>query len=106
MAKGMALVGLDVHARQRHAAVLSPDTGGLGVSRLGMAPVEVASFLGGLGPGVGAVYEAGPRGFGLARARARDRRARGGAGVDPEGARRPGQDRPPRRGPLGPPVGR
>src|SRR5215211_1046792 len=68
MAKGMALVGLDVHARQTHAAVLDPDTGELGVSRLRMAPVEVASFLDGLGPGVGAVYEAGPTAFGLARA--------------------------------------
>jgi len=68
MAKGMTLVGLDVHARQTHAAVLNPDTGELGVSRLRMAPVEVASFLDGLGPGVRAVYEAGPTGFGLARA--------------------------------------
>ena len=33
-----------------------------------MAPVEVASFLEGLGPAVRAVYEAGPTGFGLARA--------------------------------------
>jgi hypothetical protein len=46
----MTLVGLDVHARQTHAAVLDPDTGELGVSRLRMAPVEVASFLEGLGP--------------------------------------------------------
>jgi hypothetical protein len=68
MAKGMTLVGLDVHARQTHAAVLNPDTAELGVSRLRMAPVEVASFLDGLGPGVRAVYEAGPTGFGLARA--------------------------------------
>ena len=52
MAKGMTLVGLDVHARQTHAAVLDPATGELGVSRLRMAPVEVASFLEGLGPGV------------------------------------------------------
>jgi transposase len=68
MAKGMTLVGLDVHARQTHAAVLNPDTAELGVSRLRMAPVGVASFLDGLGPGVRAVYEAGPTGFGLARA--------------------------------------
>jgi transposase len=66
--KGMTLVGLDVHARQTHAAVLDPATGEIGVSRLRMAPVEVASFLEGVGPSVLAVYEAGPTGFGLARA--------------------------------------
>jgi len=68
MAKGMTLVGLDVHARQTHAAVLDPATGELGVSRLRVPPVEVTSFLEGLGPEVRAVYEAGPTGFGLARA--------------------------------------
>jgi len=72
MAKGMTLVGLDVHARQTHAAVLDPTTGEIGVSRLRMPPVEVASFLEGLGPAVRVVYEAGPTGFGLARA-ARER---------------------------------
>jgi IstB-like ATP binding protein len=60
MAKGMTLVGLDVHVRQTHAAVLDPATGELGVSRLRMAPLEVVSFLEGLGSGVRAVYEAGP----------------------------------------------
>ena len=68
MAKAMRLVGLDVHARQTHAAVLDVGSGEIGVRRLRMAPVEVASFLDGLGPGVVAVYEAGPTGFGLARA--------------------------------------
>jgi transposase len=68
MAKGMTLVGLDVHARQTHAAVLDPATGEIGVSRLRMAPIEVVSFLEGLGPRVRAVYEAGPTGLGLARA--------------------------------------
>jgi hypothetical protein len=37
----MTLVGLDVHARQTHAAVLDPATGELGVSKLRMTPVEV-----------------------------------------------------------------
>src|SRR5712691_6153954 len=68
MAKAMTFVGLDVHARQTHAAVFVPATGELGVSKLRMAPEQVASFLVGLGPGVRAVYEAGPTGFGLARA--------------------------------------
>src|SRR2546428_9595540 len=66
--KAMTLVGLDVHARQTHAAVLDPDTGEVGVSRLQVAPVEVAGFLEGLGREVLAVYEAGTTGFGLARA--------------------------------------
>src|SRR3954447_22112877 len=65
--KAMSLVGLDVHARQTHAAVLVPDTGEVRVSKLRMAPVEVVRFLEGLQP-VRAVYEAGPTGFGLARA--------------------------------------
>jgi transposase len=72
MAKAMTLVGLDVHARQTHAAVLDPATGELAVRKLVVAPEEVASFLAGLGPAVRAVYEAGPTGFGLARA-ARER---------------------------------
>ena len=70
--KAMRLVGLDVHARQTHAAILHLDSGELGVSRLQMAPLEVVAVLERLGPGVVAVYEAGPTGFGLARA-ARDR---------------------------------
>jgi transposase len=69
--KGMSLVGLDVHARQTHAAVFVPETGELRVSVLRMAPIEVVGFLVGLGP-LRAVYEAGPTGFGLARA-ARER---------------------------------
>src|SRR2546423_5388486 len=68
MAKAMTLVGLDVHARQTHAAVLDPATGELGVSKLRMPPEEVVAFLERLGPPVRAVYEAGPTGFGLARA--------------------------------------
>src|SRR6188472_825587 len=66
--KATVLVGLDVHARQTHAAVLDLGSGELGSCRLRMEPIEVVSFLEGLGPGVIAVYEAGPTGFGLARA--------------------------------------
>jgi transposase len=65
--KAMRLVGLDVHARQTHAAVLVPDTGEIAVSKLRVGPMELVSFLEGLAPGVRAVYEAGPTGFGLAR---------------------------------------
>jgi transposase len=64
----MRLVGLDVHARQTHAAILHLDSGELAVSVLRMAPLEVLSTLERLGPEVVAVYEAGPTGFGLARA--------------------------------------
>jgi transposase len=70
--KAMTLVGLDVHARQTHAAVLVADTGELRVCKLRMPPVEVVGFLEGFGSAVRAVYEAGPTGFGLARA-ARER---------------------------------
>jgi transposase len=66
--KAMTLVGLDVHARQTHAAILDPVSGEVRVSRLRIAAVEVAAFLEGLGPRTLAVYEAGPTGFGLARA--------------------------------------
>jgi transposase len=68
MAKAMTLVGLDVHARQTHAAALDRETGEVRSCRLRMAPEEVAGFLAGLPAPVVAVYEAGPTGFGLARA--------------------------------------
>jgi transposase len=70
--KAMPLVGLDVHAHQTHAAILDPVSGEVSVRRLPVAPVEVASCLVDLGPELLAVYEAGPTGFGLARA-ARER---------------------------------
>jgi transposase len=66
--KATVLVGLDVHARQTHAAVLDLAGGELRVRRLRVPPAEVAGFLAELGPGVRAVYEAGPTGFGLVRA--------------------------------------
>jgi transposase len=68
MAKAMTLVGLDVHARQTHAAVLDPASGELSVSKLRVVPEEVVPFLHALAGPVRAVYEAGPTGFGLARA--------------------------------------
>jgi transposase len=66
-AKATCLVGLDVHARQTHAAVLHLDSGELAVSRLAMTPDEVVSVLERLPGVVVAVYEAGPTGFGLVR---------------------------------------
>jgi transposase len=68
MVKATVLVGLDVHARQTHAAIVRLDSGELAVSRLRMLPLEVVEVLARLGPGVVAVYEAGPTGFELARA--------------------------------------
>ena len=68
MAQSMSLVGLDVHASQTHAAILDTATGELRGVRLRMAPVEVVEFLARLPGPVRAVYEAGPTGFGLARA--------------------------------------
>ncbi|HEY1457937.1 MAG TPA: IS110 family transposase [Solirubrobacteraceae bacterium] len=67
MLKATSLVGLDVHARQTHAAVFVPDTGEMNVSKLLMEPAGVVGFLEGLAPRVLAVYEAGPTGFTLAR---------------------------------------
>jgi transposase len=63
-------VGLDVHASQTHAGVLDPLTGELVRRRLKGDPLVALEFLEGLGPRPLAVYEAGPTGFGLARAAA------------------------------------
>lgn len=69
MSESMALVGLDVHQRQTVAAVLDPVSGELRVERLRGEPVVVVpGLLEALGRPVRAVYEAGPTGFGLARA--------------------------------------
>jgi transposase len=65
--KATCLVGLDVHARQTHAAVLDAGSGELRVRRLVGAPEEATAFLERLAGPVIAVYEAGPTGFGLAR---------------------------------------
>ena len=68
MVQSMSLVGLDVHASQTHAAILDTATGELRGVKLRMAPSEVVGFLATLPGPVRAVYEAGPTGFGLARA--------------------------------------
>jgi transposase len=68
MQQGMSLVGLDVHASRTHAAILDMATGELRGVRLRMPPGRVVEFLATLPGPVRAVYEAGPTGFGLARA--------------------------------------
>ena len=66
MAHSVIFAGLDVHAAQTHAAQLEAATGELSVTRLAGGSGPVIGWLRHLGPGVRAVYEAGPTGFGLA----------------------------------------
>ena len=68
MQSTMTWVGLDVHARSVHAAAIDAETGELRRARLGGQTVDVVRFLSTLRGPVRAVYEAGPTGFGLARA--------------------------------------
>ena len=70
MAQITCFVGLDVHASQTHAGVLDRATGELRRRRMGGDPLVVLPLIEELGRGVQAVYEAGPTGFGLARAAA------------------------------------
>jgi transposase len=68
MAQARSLVGLDVHASKVVAAVLDAETGELSTFRLPGCAVEAARFCAGLPAPVRATYEAGPTGYGLARA--------------------------------------
>ena len=61
-------VGLDVHARSIVAGVLDTETGELRSQRLPPATEAVLSWVGSLPGPVAVAYEAGPTGFGLARA--------------------------------------
>jgi transposase len=62
------IVGLDVHASMTQAASLRLATGELSLRRLCCRPREVVPFLAALPGEVVATYEAGPVGYGLARA--------------------------------------
>jgi transposase len=64
------VVGLDVHATMTIAAALRLATGELCLRRLNGPPREAVSYLQGLPGPVIATYEAGPMGYGLARAAA------------------------------------
>ena len=60
--------GLDVHARSVVAAAIDGQTGEVFRARLTPAHTEVLGWVGGLPGPCAVVYEAGPTGFGLARA--------------------------------------
>jgi len=64
----MTVVGLDVHARSTHAAAIDLVTGELQRARFGPGVEAVIEWLAERPGPVRAVYEAGPTGFGLARA--------------------------------------
>jgi transposase len=68
MAETMTWIGLDVHARSVHAAIVEAQTGELRRRWLGGGVDEVVGFLASQHGPVRAVYEAGATGFGLARA--------------------------------------
>jgi transposase len=60
--------GLDVHARKVVAGVLDAASGEVRTVRAPTAVVEIAAWLGELPGPVRVAYEAGPTGYGLARA--------------------------------------
>lgn len=68
MSETVTWAGLDVHARSVVAAVVSAETGELRRARFGGEAEPVAAWLASLPGPVHACYEAGPTGYGLARA--------------------------------------
>jgi transposase len=68
MSEGICFAGLDVHARKTAAAAVQLGSGEVFKAQIGGAPGEVIGWLQTLPGSVRAVYEAGPTGFGLARA--------------------------------------
>lgn len=61
-------VGLDVHARSVAAAAIDGETGEVFKARLSPSHEQIRSWIGDLPGPVAVTYEAGPTGFGLARA--------------------------------------
>lgn len=68
MSDGICFAGLDVHARATAAAAVRLGSGEVFRARLGGGSAETIEWLRSLPGPVRAVYEAGPTGFGLARA--------------------------------------
>jgi transposase len=99
-------VGLDVHARSVVAGVLDTGTGELWSRRLPPATEAVVAWITSLAGPVVVAYEAGPTGFGLARAL--EQVGVRWVVVAPSKLERPpggsGQDRPARRRTAGPAV--
>lgn len=61
-------VGLDVHARSVAAAAIDGETVEVFKARLSPSHEQIRSWIGDLPGPVAVTYEAGPTGFGLARA--------------------------------------
>jgi transposase len=68
MTDGICFAGLDVHARKTAAAAVQLGSGEVFKARFSGSPTDVIEWLQTLPGEVRAVYEAGPTGFGLARA--------------------------------------
>lgn len=68
MIKVRTWIGLDVHASKVVACVVDAESGEMTVQRLAGVTSEVVAFCGGLPGPTRVAYEAGPTGFGLARA--------------------------------------
>jgi transposase len=68
MAKVRSWAGLDVHAAKVIACVVDAESGEMTVHRLGGETGEVVAFCAGLPGPTRVAYEAGPTGYGLARA--------------------------------------
>jgi transposase len=64
----LTFIGLDVHARSVTAGVLEGSTGEVQSGAAPVAVAELVPWLRGQGASVSVAYEAGPTGFGLARA--------------------------------------
>ena len=68
MTDGICFAGLDVHARKTAAAAVQLGSGEVFKAQISGSPVEAIGWLQALPGPVRAVYEAGPTGYGLARA--------------------------------------
>jgi transposase len=65
---GICFVGLDVHARKTAAAAVKLGSGEVFRAQIPGSPLQAIEWMQSLPGPVSAVYEAGPTGFGLARA--------------------------------------
>jgi len=105
MFSGRTSVGLDVHARSVVAHAVDWETGRHVAQRLVPVDAGVVAWVARLAQPVAVAYEAGPTGFGLARAFAAAGGAVCGGGAVEVGAaaRGSGENRSARRRPAGPP---